>query len=265
VSTTHTPPPAGASQPPAAPERRCPRCGSALSPDQEWCLACGAAADTEIAEPRGWRVPIVVGGGLVALAIVAILLVIFALARNGKEQVAQVPPPTPTPSIVASATATPVPSTTPAPGATATATASPSGTATVDPNATPTPSPGASTTPDPNATPTPSPAAGSTPDPNTDSGSTGTSGFSGWPGGNGWTIIIESATTQSKAQKVAKSAQDSGETVGILHSDDFSSLNAGYWVVFTQKYASEKSAEAALSTVQASHKAAYVRQVKPQS
>ena len=78
------------------PERRCPRCGSTLAPDQEWCLACGAAAGTEVVEARGWRVPMYLGGGLVALAILGVILAIVALS-GGKEEVATATP-TPAPS-----------------------------------------------------------------------------------------------------------------------------------------------------------------------
>src|SRR3954468_6336612 len=89
-----TPPPPEPAVPPAPPERRCPRCGSTLAPDQEWCLACGAAADTEVAEPRGWRVPIMLTGGLGLLALLGVILLIVALA-NGPEKLAQ---PTPAPT-----------------------------------------------------------------------------------------------------------------------------------------------------------------------
>ena len=41
---------------PAVPElgRPCPRCGSPLSPGQDWCLQCGAGAPGSLGE-RGWR------------------------------------------------------------------------------------------------------------------------------------------------------------------------------------------------------------------
>src|SRR3954453_22599359 len=123
-----TPPPE-APIPVGPPERRCPRCGSAMAPDQEWCLACGAAAGTEVVEAEGWRVPLYLGGGLVALAIIGVILAIVALS-NQKEEAT----PTPTPSAVASippATVTPLPST-PTPGVTPLPT--------TDPGTTPVPS-----------------------------------------------------------------------------------------------------------------------------
>ena len=53
---------------------RCPRCGAALAPDQEWCLSCGTAVGTRIAPSPGWRMPVV---------IVALLALIARGARAG--------------------------------------------------------------------------------------------------------------------------------------------------------------------------------------
>src|SRR4051812_42210900 len=170
MSTMQTPPPPDAATPA---ERRCPRCGSSMAPDQEWCLACGAAATTEVAEPRGWRVPILLTGAIVLLFVIGVVLTIVALSGGG-EKLAQ--SPTPTPSAAAPApTVTPVPTATVSP----LPTESPTGTTTPDPNATTTPDPNATGTPDPNASPTPTPDNSGT-----DSGST----FSGWPGGSGYTV-----------------------------------------------------------------------------
>src|SRR4051812_21472476 len=223
-----TPPP-DQTVPPAPPERRCPRCGSALAPDQEWCLACGAAADTEVAEPRGWRVPIMLTGALALLALIGIVLLILALASNNDDKVAQATPtPTPTAAVPPAATPTvsPLPTLTPSP----------------------TTSPGATVTPSPGSTVTPSPSP--------------VSSFPAWTGGDGWTIVIESATTQAKAESAAQAAQADGETVGILKSDDFSSLNAGYWVVFTGQYTTKQEAEGNLDSVRSQHHDAYVREIK---
>src|SRR4051812_27552275 len=173
MSAMQTPPPPDA--PAAAEERRCPRCGSAMARDQEWCLACGAAATTEIAEPRGWRVPIMLTGALALLGVIGIVLAIAALSGGG-EKLGQA---TPTPSAAVPPPAT----TTPSPTATPTVSPLPTETTTPDPNATTTPDPNATTTPDPNATATPD-----------DSGTGTGSSFADWPGGSGWTVIIESAT-----------------------------------------------------------------------
>ena len=75
-------------------------------------------------------------------------------------------------------------------------------------------------------------------------------------------MLIESADSQASAEKVAQQAQDGGLTVGVLNSDDYSSLNGGYWVVFTGDYSSKSDAEADLDGVRADFHDAYVRQIK---
>ena len=117
MSSVETPPP------PTPVERRCPRCGAQLSAEQEWCLDCGAAVGTRIAEPRGWRASVAVVGVLLALALIAVVLAIVELSRDaeGVQEVAATPTPT--------ATVTPTPSAepgaTPSPEATPSATPSP--------------------------------------------------------------------------------------------------------------------------------------------
>jgi cytoskeletal protein RodZ len=246
VSTMETPPPPpDMSVPPAPLERRCPRCGSTLAPDQEWCLACGAAADTEVVEARGWRVPLYLGGGLAALAVLGVILAIVALASRNDEVTptatpvaSAVPPgPTPAPSTAPLATQTPLPSTTASP----------------DPSAT--------VSPDPSATASPDPSATATPEPTTPPGGTATT-FPDWSGTDGWTVIIESSKTQSGAEKVASEAESGGLSgVGILDSSQHSSLNGGYHVVFVSEYTTKKDAEAALSDAKSKYPDAYVRKI----
>ncbi len=122
MSAVETPPP------PTPVERRCPRCDARLSAEQEWCLDCGAAVSTRIAEPRGWRASVAVVGVLLALALIAVVLAIVELAgpAEGVQEVAQTPtpaataaPPAATPAPSAEGTATPTPSASPEGGTTA--------------------------------------------------------------------------------------------------------------------------------------------------
>jgi hypothetical protein len=122
VSALHTSPPA-----PGA--FLCPRCGSALRPDQDWCLDCGYAARTRIHPPPGWRAPIVATFLLTALLAAAIAFGLAALLDEEQTR--------PAASTVTTATAP----TTPAPSATTPTTLTPT---TTTPGAT---VPGASTTP----------------------------------------------------------------------------------------------------------------------
>jgi septal ring-binding cell division protein DamX len=95
-------------QAPARAPRRCPRCGNELTPEQEWCLSCGADVGTTIARPPSWRGPIALVIGLLAIAAIAIVLALVELAGDA-EQVTQQP-----------AGQTPVASAAPTPAATAT-------------------------------------------------------------------------------------------------------------------------------------------------
>ena len=60
----------------------CPRCGSALANGQGWCLSCGLAAATTVAQARGWRRPLAIAATLAAIALVALVLAFVLLTRN---------------------------------------------------------------------------------------------------------------------------------------------------------------------------------------
>lgn len=213
--------------PDAGPElTTCPRCGAPLRADQDWCLNCGAAVTTEVSGARGWRTPIVIVGAVLALAAVA-LIIAFVQLSDDADQVAQAPPAqTPAPPAAAPPAATPAPSPTTAPA-----------------------SPLPSVTPGASATPAPTTATG-----------TGT-----WPAGKtAYTVILWSATTRKEAETKATQMQSAGASgVGILHSDDFSSLRAGYWVVFSGQYGTSKEAQDAAAAAQGYAPGAYPKQVKP--
>jgi septal ring-binding cell division protein DamX len=87
--------------PPATETRRCPRCGSELTVQQEWCLQCGADVSSTIAAPPSWRGPVALVSGLLLIALLALVLALVELAGDA-EQVAPAP----------AASATPAPTTT---------------------------------------------------------------------------------------------------------------------------------------------------------
>ncbi|MDA0142245.1 SPOR domain-containing protein [Solirubrobacter deserti] len=195
-------------------------------------------------ESRGWRVPIYLGGGLVALAILGVILAIAALS-NQEQQTAGNPTPSPGASAAppaATPTISPIPT---SPSVTPSPTADPG----LTPEASPTEDPTTEITPEPTVEPSPEP------DPDPGSGT-----FESWTGGDGdYTIIIESADNLSRAEEVAQEAQDKGLTVGILNSDDYSNLNGGYQVVFSGTYSSESEAEDALPDIKAEYSDAYIK------
>lgn len=231
MSAVQTPPP-----PEQPTGRQCPRCGAPMTDEQEWCLACGAAVGTRVVSAPGWRAPIVIAGVIVVLAAIAVAVAIIQLADD-TDQVAQNPP--------AAANPTPAPTIAPAPTATLTP----------DPNL---PEASGQETPVPTTTPEPttSPEATTTP------GATG-SGSAEWPSGkSGWTVVLASDPSQSEAKDAAdKFAGDGISGVGVLHSDDFSSLKPGYWVVFSGQYDSQSAASDALDGIDA--KDAYIRRIVP--
>jgi septal ring-binding cell division protein DamX len=91
---------------PAVETRRCPRCGSELTPQQEWCLQCGADVSSTIAAPPSWRGPVALVGGLLLIALLALVLALVELAGDA-EQVGQAPAPTATPAPTTTVVPTP--------------------------------------------------------------------------------------------------------------------------------------------------------------
>jgi hypothetical protein len=84
----------------------CPRCGSALARDQDWCLECGLAARTRVHPPPGWRLPIAA-----TLLVTLLLAAGIALGLTAIFDKQHATPPAATVTAPATAT-TAVPSTT---------------------------------------------------------------------------------------------------------------------------------------------------------
>jgi cell division septation protein DedD len=87
-----------------------------------------------------------------------------------------------------------------------------------------------------------------------------------WPAGqDGWTIVLSSipqSAGRANAVDAARKALNAGVTdVGILNSSEYSSLHAGYFVVFSGVFTSEADARAALDNAQGSYPQSYVRQI----
>jgi septal ring-binding cell division protein DamX len=212
VSAVEAPAPAPAEQPE---ERRCPRCGSPLTPEQEWCLECGAGVGATVARPPSWRGPVALVTGLLVIAAVALVLALVELAGDA-EQVSEQP----------AAPAQPPAAQTPVP------------------------------TPAPTSTPAIPPAS--------DPGTAGTPQIGEWPAGvEGWTVVLEAASTESAAQARAEELAQQGIVVGMLNSDDYGSLEPGRFVVFSGQYDSRRAADQALGDLADQVEGAYVRRVAP--
>ena len=222
MSSVETPPPESPTPEPAA--ERCPRCAAPLAEGQEWCLNCGAAVATRVAGAPGWRVPFAIAGAILAIAAIAIAIAIVQLADDTSEVTPkqQAGTPTPAPTVTPAASVTPEPTLPEASG---------------------------ETTPEPTSTPAATASAGE--------------GDAKWPAGkSGWTVVLASDTSEADARDKAKEfAADRIPGVGVLHSDDFSSLAPGLWVVFSGHYDSQSEARDALDGVDV--RDAYIRRIDP--
>jgi hypothetical protein len=87
-----------------------------------------------------------------------------------------------------------------------------------------------------------------------------------WPASEeGWTIVVVSVPKvqgRQAAVDVASAARARGLTgVGVLDSSRYASLHPGYWLVFSDKYASEAEATGALLRARTFSKSARVQRV----
>lgn len=200
--------------PEPATERGCPRCGAALAPDQEWCLACGTAVATRVAPTPRWRGPVALVGALFALLAAALLLALVELSRDPQPVAKATPVP---------AAATPVPT--------------PTATASTTPAPTPTPSPDGSDEDAPGA----GPGGAAAP----------SGGLASWPAGRtAWTVVLASAPSRAAARRSARqlATTAAGAPLGLLDSSDYPSLGSG-WFVFSGQYESRAEAAKAAQTL----------------
>ncbi|MGH3022049.1 MAG: hypothetical protein ACRDNI_00200 [Gaiellaceae bacterium] len=258
TTTPPEPPPGGpeGESPAAAREQepRCPRCGAAHDPLQEYCLECGQRLvplpGATVTRETVWtrESPVWLWLALAALLAVALAAgAIVALAATDDENAGGTSVPTEGTSTL------PVepPTTT---GVTLDTVTSP--TITIQPPTTT----GLTTT---SATTGTTGTTGTT----TTGTTTGTGGVISWPAGeDGFTVILRSVPTsqgRGQAESAAQQARNRGlPEVGILESSDFSSLNPGYYVTFTGIYDTQNEAENALPRARtAGFPTAYVREV----
>jgi hypothetical protein len=217
----------------------CPRCGTPYEPFQEYCLECGLRLPVTrglipvLATAWRRRIPWYPGDWIwpVLLAlIIAALAAASAIALSTDESATRTKAETRESVPVNTGTG-------PAPTETA-----PTGTL---------PTETTPTTTEAEPPPPPPPPSGE---------------LTEWPAGqNGWTIVLVSSPQsggRAAAVREARQAIDAGlSEVGVLNSDEFSSLHPGYFVVFTGIYNSQSEARAALDTAKGTYPQAYARQI----
>lgn len=85
----------------------------------------------------------------------------------------------------------------------------------------------------------------------------------GWPNGkSARTVILASAPTKGQAEAVvdeAKRIPSRGLSLGILHSDNYASLEPGYWVAFAGEFDSADEAQRAVERYRREFPTAYQR------
>jgi hypothetical protein len=84
-----------------------------------------------------------------------------------------------------------------------------------------------------------------------------------WPDGvNAWTVVLASEVTKGLAEAAvekAKRVPSRGLNIGILHSNDYVSLQPGYWVAFAGQFDSVDEAQQAADRYRGQFSSTYQR------
>jgi cell division septation protein DedD len=214
--TKVAPPEEQAPPAPAAETLACPNCGAPADPGQLMCLECGSRLALGYERPPSWRLPAAVIAVVLLIAGIGVAIALAAVTGDANKTTA-IAPTQSTPAQSAPADTPPTASTpTPAAPTDSTSTPAPAG----DSGATP--AGGSSATPAP-----------------TDAAATG------WPPGkSAFTVVLASMPSRAAADdKLAKAKAAGITSAAILESDDFPTLNPGYWVVFDGQYDSVDQAQ----------------------
>lgn len=227
----------------AAAEGVCPRCGTPREPDQRYCLECGLALPSVAGRlpsmRRRWirRLGWYPGDWVWVSLLTLLVAILGAAAAIVLTQESEAKGNT--------FTAAPPLSTVQEPTTVPTATTAPP---TVDTSTLPSAPEPTTTTRKPPRKPVPA-------------------GRASWPANeNGWTIVLVSYPKtngrDSAFSTAARAAKAGLQTVGVLDSSRYASLQPGYLVVFAGVYGSKSEADAGVATArQAGFGGAYSRQI----
>jgi hypothetical protein len=228
------------------PDRFCPQCGVAYEPTQEYCLECGARLPvnrgvvgvlagawqrTFAWYPGDWIWP------MLFFLVLTVIATGAAVAANSARKSSSTTLVATSPSVSVGPGATP----TAVPVSTSPATLpTPTNHPTITTGPLPAP-PGSKTGPGV-VPPSPTPS-----NPNA---------LTTWPAGkSGYTVVLESLPVSGGKQAAlarARKAKANGlQDVGVLLSSQYSSLHAGYYVVFAGVYGSASEASSAVATAHA--------------
>jgi uncharacterized paraquat-inducible protein A len=74
----------------------CPRCGTTVGPEQQWCLHCGAPARTRLVPTPNWRAPLLVLALIAVLAAVALAIAFVEITKDDTPATPTTSQPAPT-------------------------------------------------------------------------------------------------------------------------------------------------------------------------
>jgi hypothetical protein len=214
---------------------------------QQVCIECGYDLTHAYRKPPSWKLWAVLGVIAVLAVGVGAGFAVGALTGDDKKKdVAQgTTATTPTVETLPGTTTPTLPETTPTVPTVPTTPTTPTTPGTTTPTIPTLPGeePPGTTPPSTETTP-----GGGTPG---GGGGGGGGGIAKWPAGeSAYTVVLISAKSRSQADTKAREAKDRGIPAGILRSNNYSSLNPGYWVVFAGQYDDAEAARAKASDYQ---------------
>jgi hypothetical protein len=196
----------------------CPACGGPAERGQLICLECGGRLGLDYRRAPGWKLPLAIVVVVVAALAAASWVGLHAITSNSDREVAKAGAgkPSPTPHAPARKSKRHA--------------AKPKAKARPKPKAKPKPKRAAK----PRGRAKPRRQAARLP------------GVAGWPAGrDGYTVVLLSSDDRSSARSFAFTARQGGTRVGVLRSNDYPSLQKGFWMAFTGFYRTQPQAERA--------------------
>jgi septal ring-binding cell division protein DamX len=85
-----------------------------------------------------------------------------------------------------------------------------------------------------------------------------TGGVRSWPSHHdGFTVVLLSSGDEASAREFARNARDDDVDAGVLHSDDYASLEKGFWIVFAGDYDTRAQADRAAARMKGRFSGSY--------
>ena len=212
----------GSTDPRAPADERCPLCGARAEPGQLVCLECGARLALDYRRPRGWKLPVAVVLGVLLVGAGGFAFALARLSDDAESEVASAPTEKEDERTASSgqrgeradrSERRPKP-----PARRERAARRERPVRRERPRS---------------RRPERRPAASDR-------------SARSWPAGrDGFTVVLISTEDPSSAREFARSARQGGTEVGLLRSNDYPSLQSGFWIVFSGVYRSRAEAQRA--------------------